>query len=120
MEVFAALVQQLELDDCVIAIAGNDGTPRPWLAGVLNRVKDGHEVYLFDCRLGLPVPGPKGSGIATLAQLKSDPKLLDAFKVPDDACKYDVDAEQLKNTEILVMAPLPALSARMRFLEEDV
>ena len=68
MVVFAALVQQLDLDACVIAVAGNDGTPRPWLAGVLIPVKDRHEVYLFDCRLGLPVPGPQGAGIATLAQ----------------------------------------------------
>jgi hypothetical protein len=64
------------------------------------------------------VPGPKGQGIATLAELRKDPTLLDVFKVDGDT--YDVDAKQVAAAEIHVMMPLSAISARMQFLEQEV
>jgi hypothetical protein len=118
--VFFALLQQLDLDVCVIAVPGKDSNRRPWLVGVLIPTGDKTDVYLFDARLGLPVPGTAGKGIATLAQLKAEPQLLDHFKLADQSLPYDVDAGQLARSEILLFAPLSALSARMRYLQEDV
>jgi hypothetical protein len=118
--VLAALLQQLDLDTCVIAAPDANGTMKPWLVGVLIPAEDQNKVYLFDARLGQRVPGAKGVGTATLADLQADPKLLDAFKGTGDSPSYDVDAKLLAKAEIWLIAPLSSLSARMRFLEEDV
>jgi hypothetical protein len=115
--VFLSLIKHLNLDGCILAVP-RDGTIRPWLVGVLVENEDQRDVYLFDPRLGLPVPRRKGQGIATLAELHKDPTLLDVFKV--DGETYDVDAKQAAAAEIRVMMPLSALSARMRFLEQEV
>jgi hypothetical protein len=120
--VFFGLLQQLNLDACVIAVPDKSSAAKPWLVGVLITTGDTTDIYLFDARLGVPVPGPKGLGIATLAQLKAEPKLLDNLKAGDEKSDlvYDVGASQLASTEILLIAPLSALSARMRFLQDYV
>ncbi len=54
---------------CCWAFASEDGKDvKPWLPAL---VSDG-ELYLFDCRLGLPIPGPDGKGVATLRQVVAD------------------------------------------------
>jgi hypothetical protein len=129
--VFLALLQQVtpaaggegpHLDGCVIAVPGPAGQPHIWLAGVLvtarENSKEKQDLYLFDMRLGMPVPGPRGKGIATLAQLKADTNLLDALQVAN--LPYDVAANQVGQAEILLAWPLSGLSARMRFLEDDL
>jgi hypothetical protein len=115
---FAALLQQLNIDAVAIAVPFADGTVRPVLAGVLIPAKDTIDVLLFDFRLGLPLPGPEGKGIATLKQLQADPKLLQAFSA--EGAAYDVTADQFKKLEIWLIAPLSGLSARMRYLEDEV
>jgi hypothetical protein len=115
--VFVSLLRQLDLDGCVIALPVKNGPARPWLVGVLIPNQDKQDVYLFDPRLGLPVP--KGQGIATLADLK-DPKLLQGFKVDGNAGPYDVLPEEIAKAQILLVCPLSGLSARMRYVEEDL
>jgi hypothetical protein len=114
------LLRQAQLDACAIGVPGKDGEIRPWLAGVLVGGPDTPEIYLFDPRLDRPLPGPDGKGIATLEQLKANPKLLDAFKVPQADLVYDVDAAMIEKAEILLALPLSALSARMRYLDDDL
>ncbi|HYV37113.1 MAG TPA: hypothetical protein VE988_15510, partial [Gemmataceae bacterium] len=102
--VFLSLLQQLtpaansaapHIEACLIALPGKDSHTRPILAGVLIDTKGKPEVYLFDPRLGLPLPGPKGKGIATLAQLQTKPAaILDSLKLPGDALKYDVTEKE--------------------------
>jgi hypothetical protein len=115
--VFLALLRQMDFDGCVIAYPGKGG-PVYWLAGVLLTDKDAGNVYLFDPRLGLPVPGPDG-GVATLAQLRKQPDLLKRLNAgaPYD---YDVTPAEAAKAEVHVVLPLSALSARMRFLEDEV
>jgi hypothetical protein len=52
--------------------------------------------------------------------LQKEPKLLEAFTVPQKGLTYDVDAEALKKAEILLAFPLSGLSARMRYLDDDL
>jgi hypothetical protein len=118
--VFLWILRQINLDGCILALPDKDGKPQPRLVGVLVPEKDTNELYLFDFRLGLPLPGPKGEGIATFTQLKADPHLLDQFKPSGDAPEYDLTADDVPKLKMLVAAPLSALSARMRFLETDV
>ena len=51
--------------------------PRPWLPAAL--IDD--QLYLFDTGLGLPIRGPSGAGIATLAQVRQDPGILRSLDV---------------------------------------
>jgi hypothetical protein len=115
--VFLALLQQLDLDGCMLAYPGKAG-PVYWLCGALLPGKGGSDLYLFDPRLGLPIRGPDG-GVATLAQLRKQPQILERLNV-GEAYKYDVTPEQAGKAEVYLVFPLSALSARMRFLEEEV
>jgi hypothetical protein len=99
---FIALCRQLGLDAGLLtytrgniveslstraALAGQGGLvslgrparrPIVWLCAVL--IDD--KAYLFDARVGLPVPGPNGEGIATLAQALADPAILEQMNLP--------------------------------------
>src|SRR5437660_3059531 len=113
--VFLAVLQQLGIDGCMLAIPGKPGEPtlRYWLPGALID----KQIYLFDTRLGLPLPGPKGQGIATLAQLRAQPDILRQLTV-DDRAPYDVSQDQARQAEIHVACVLSALAPRMRYLQE--
>jgi hypothetical protein len=69
--VFLALLQQVasasELQGCLVYCPDKkDGAQRLWACGVV--VEGGRDVYLFDPRLGLPLPGPKdGSSLGAVA-----------------------------------------------------
>lgn len=109
---FLALLQQLKVD---AALIGDDnGNPQGiWAVGVL---VDG-QILLYDARLGMPLPGPDGKGILTLAQARSNP---DAFKplAIDAKLKYDVTPERAKKSAVFVTAPLSSLSNRIRYLQQ--
>jgi hypothetical protein len=116
--VFLALAHQLGIDGCMLAIPGEaPDRPHFWAAGVRIVDKGLGDVYLFDPRLGVPVPGPGGQGIATLAQLREQPELLQPF-LADKETPYDVSPEQARKSEVYVVAPLSALAPRMKFLED--
>jgi hypothetical protein len=114
--VFLALLHQLGVDGCMLAVPGptadNPGH-RFWIPAAVV----GKDVYLFDPRLGLPIPGPGGKGVATLAQIRTQPDILKALS-PDDKRPYDVSAEQLKGVELYLLYHLSAWSPRMRWLQE--
>src|SRR4029077_18018825 len=40
------------------------------------------KAYLFDARLGLEIPGPDGTGVATLEQALADPAILERMNLP--------------------------------------
>src|SRR5262249_33442527 len=86
-------------------------TMRYWVAGVLVD----NEIYLFDTRLGLAIPGPSHVGVATLRQVAAKPELLKQLTV-DPNLRYDVSREQVKGAEILVCCSLAAMSPRMKHL----
>jgi hypothetical protein len=130
--VFLALLQQVgalsgsssSLKGCLIALPVKNGHPRPWLAGVLlakSAESEQPAIYLFEPRLGLPVPGLVGKRIGTLEELlKNPPALLDFFKSADGSLTYDVDGNLAKQAEIRLVFPLSGLSARMRYLQDEL
>jgi hypothetical protein len=114
--VFLALLDQLGVDGCMLLVpAGAAGQThlRYWIPGALVD----KQIYLFDTRLGLPVPGPNGQGVATLARVRTQPELLQALTV-DEKFPYDVTADQAKQAEIHVACYLSALAPRMRYLQD--
>jgi hypothetical protein len=111
--VFLSLLQQFDVPGCLVGVP--DATPgkfRPWACGVVV----GSELYLFDPRMGLPVPGAKGKGIATLAAAQSQPEILNQLALDKDT-RYDVTPEQAGKAKLFVACPLSALAPRMRSLE---
>jgi tetratricopeptide (TPR) repeat protein len=64
------------------------------------------------------VPGPGGSGIATLRQAAADPAILAALSLPD--CPYPVAMEDLSRLTVLACADPWSLSRRMHRLDPDL
>jgi hypothetical protein len=124
--VFLALLQQLGIDGCMVAAPGENGKGKWWLPGVLvaheektlagGRVLPG--IYLFDTRLGVPLPGPKGDTIARLEEVmagpdevrKRLPRAISARAVPD----------QIAKAEVYLVCSLAGLSPRMKHLEQKL
>lgn len=86
---------------------------RLWSCGVL--VDDKPDLYLFDPRLGLPLPGPEGKGIATLQEVYKNPSLLEQLNVGDH--KYDITDKQVKQARVRLVIPLSAFAPRHEVLE---
>jgi tetratricopeptide (TPR) repeat protein len=113
--VFALMARQLGLDVVVLEVPDANppvaGKAKFWLSALLS---DG-KLYLFDTRLGLPIPGKDGRGVATLADLQADPALVRRLDL-DDA-KYPVTAEQLEHVSAAVVADPFDLSRRAAAIE---
>jgi hypothetical protein len=118
--VFVTLLDQLHIPGCMLAYPLEEaGKPpyRYWIPGAL--VND--QIYLFDTRLGLPLPGPKGEGVATLAQVRSAAGGDLLTQLAGDAKHpYDLTPAHAKQLEVHVACPLSALAPRMRYLQTDV
>lgn len=121
--VFLALLEQFGLDEdeaaglqgCLLFAPDDKGQKRLWACGVAGA---GDGLYLFDPRLGLPVPGPGDKGVATLAQAAMDAGVLRQLKI--DKLSYDVTPEQAKATSAGVVCPLSAAAPRMRLLQDKL
>jgi tetratricopeptide (TPR) repeat protein len=114
--IFMLLARQQGIDVVYLAIPGQTvpPRPRPWVTAVLL----GQELFLFDCELGLPIPGPHGKGIATLSQVLDAPEMLTALDVDD--LKYPVREKDLAEIMVLLHASPPALSQRLKLVESNL
>lgn len=120
---FALLAQAVDIPVVVLAIESGDKTGRPyeeWACGVLVA----NEVYIFDTKLGLPIPGEKPGSIATLSQLRANPALLSALDLtPAESPEkkpYRVGKEQLAQVMALVVAEPESLSRRMQTVQGNL
>jgi hypothetical protein len=120
---FLALLEQFGLDEesssrlhgALLYCPDEKGKCRLWACGVAIGEQP-EALYLFDPRLGLPVPGPDGKGVATLAQACSDRNVLGQLDV--DKFRYDVTPQQAKETEVFLFSTLSALAPRMALLQD--
>ena len=128
--VFLDLLEQLGVGDeegdqkpprllgCLVLCHDKPDDPaRLWACGVV--VGDGPDVYLFDPRLGLPLPGENGQGVATLSAVCQKPALLEQLNGGADA-SYDVTAEKARTAELDLVCSLSEMVPRMKHLEEKV
>jgi hypothetical protein len=117
--VFAELCRQQGLMAVVVGVpiappageAGPDGSERYWLPAVVSN----NQLYLFDPRLGLPIPGPDGKGVATLEQVRSDDALVRQLDV--EGMPYPLSADALKKATVFLVADLFSLTRRAFQLE---
>lgn len=123
--VFLALLEQVgdsaadqpELLGFLLQVPDESGAQHLWTCGVV--VGDDKAVYLFDPSLGLPLPGPKGEGVATLAQACEQAEILGQLNV-DKKYRYPVTREQARSAQAQLVCPLSALSPRMRSLQDKM
>jgi tetratricopeptide (TPR) repeat protein len=111
--VFTLLARQQGLDIVQLALADPQGKPPRWW---LSALVAGNELHLFDCRLGLPIPGPAGKGVATLAQVVTDPQLLRRLDL-DAERPYPVTADDLQGIAAFVEGSPLDMSRRMALVE---
>jgi hypothetical protein len=110
--VFLALLDQLGIDGCMVGLPAGPGQLQDWVPGALID----QDIYLFDSRLGLPLPGPQGEGIATLDQVRKGLDIRQFFKL-QDKLSYDVSPESARHAEVQVAYSLSSLAPRMEFLQ---
>ncbi|APW63567.1 tetratricopeptide repeat protein [Paludisphaera borealis] len=65
-------------------LLGNPKTEKPPVVWVCAALIDG-QAYLFDARVGLPIPGPGGEGVATLEQALADSSILEQMDLPGES-----------------------------------
>lgn len=120
-KVMMLALKHLNLDTVMFAVKSEDGTTRPWAVGVpING-----QYFLFDTKLGLPIPGEKTGSIATLDQIKKNPKLLTSLDLTNDESleedtKYWVTPEQLDDLVGLVYVSPESISRRMLGLQSSL
>lgn len=116
--VFARLARQQGLDVIILSIpptaAAKTEPAKFWLPALASE----GQLYLFDTRLGLPIPGPGGKGVATLEQVRKDDALLRALDLQGQ--KYPVTAKSIKNLEIDLVADPFSLSRRASQIEANL
>jgi hypothetical protein len=118
--VFAKLLKQLRIDAVVLQVATESpDEAAPWIVGVLWE----QQVYLFDPRLGLPVPAGTNDTSAwpdrpaTLAEILQNPDWLKPLTVRSDQ-PYEPSAEQLQSATVHLIESPSAWAPRMWSLEQ--
>ncbi|MCO8121195.1 hypothetical protein NHH03_05555 [Stieleria sp. TO1_6] len=117
-DVFIQLCLQAEIPAAMIAtIDGTSGELTPFCVGVL--IAD--EIYLFEPRLGIFVPGPDQVGIATLGQARSDAVILRRLGIAGlDQFTYPIRKEDVQQC-VALLALLPeTISPRMQQLQSGL
>ena len=92
--VFAELCRQQQLDIVMLAVALGEDEPKLWLPAL---VSEG-QLHLFDTRLGLPIPGSDAGSVATLAEVVSNPELLNQLVI-EGADPYPISAEAFQQED---------------------
>lgn len=113
--IFVSLLRQLKIDAVLLSAKEDNNT---LLVGVLL-----DQVYLFDPRLGLPLPNREGSTnaktpVATLTQAIADADVLRQFDLDGDH-PYGLTAESLKSVRVLLVGNTAYWSERMRQLQTE-
>lgn len=117
--VFAAMARQMGLDVVVLEVSADSGqSPATMSKFWLPALFSGGKLYLFDTRLGLPISKQGGEGVATLADVRADPRLLRQLDL-DDA-PYPITAEQLKHVTAHIVADPFDLSRRAAAIESKL
>lgn len=122
--VFAGLCRQQGLNVVVLGIPGDTSSEKPavgketassapthWLAALISK----QQLYLFDTRLGLPLPGPQRKGVATLEQITKDDSLLRQLDV--EGAPYPLTSELAKGAQAYIVADPFQLTLRAARLE---
>ena len=112
------MLRQMEIDSVLLTVGD---TAKPWAVAV----SIGEDYYLFDTKLGLPIPGEKIGSFATLKMVRENPELLTALDLSTDESladdtKYWVRPDDLESLSALLYASPDSASRRMKALQGDL
>ncbi len=118
---FMSLCRQLGIDVGLVTYTPrNRKEPIVWTCAALI---DG-KAYLFDARIGMAIPGPDGTGVATLDEAMKDPVVLDRLDLPGGQSPYGTSRVELLNSPskigILIDSSTGYLSGRMQLLQQSL
>jgi hypothetical protein len=125
--VFMALCRQIGIDVGFLtytpraSMLATSPTPanRPPVVWICAAVVDG-KPYLFDQRIGLEIPSPDGSGVATLDEAITDPIVLGRLDLPG-LSNYGTTAADLASSPskigVIIDSSVGYYSPRMRLLQ---
>ncbi len=89
---------------------------RFWACAVLI---DG-KAYLFDPRIGLPIPSADGKGVATLEQAMTDPNVLGRLDISGRTYEPSFSDIAAGPVRILLESSLSVFAPRMKLLQRDL
>jgi hypothetical protein len=95
---------------------------KPVIIWVCAALIDGH-AYLFDARVGLPVPGPDGKGVATLDQALANPAILERMNLPGQSPYGTSTASLLASPSkigVLIDSSSGFFSPKMKLLQREL
>jgi len=116
--VFSLLCRQQSLDVVMLEISSADGDSEGAATTYLPAVFLDGQLHLFDTRLGLPIPGPGGAGVATLAQVQQDDAILRQLDLED--APYPLKSVDFNKVAACVVASPFELSRRAMQLESKL
>jgi hypothetical protein len=115
-----ALCRQLGLDGGLVAYTpAGAKTPVIWCSAILI----GQKPYLFDARVGLPIPDAKGNGVATLEEAMTNPVILDRMDLPGQSPYGTSRAALLASGSkigVLIDSGSRYFSPRMKLLQQSL
>ncbi len=117
---FLSLCRQLGLDGGLVTYTP-PGVEKPviWCTAILIEGKP----YLFDTRIGLPIPDARGDGVATLEDALTDPDLLARLDLPGQS-PYGTTAAALRGSAsklgILLDSSVRYFAPRMKLLQKSL
>ncbi len=119
-KLFMLMADNVGIDAVMLAV-DQAGEEKLWCAALLIE----GELYLFDTKLGLPVPGEKLGSVATLKNVKANPQLLDQLDLSVDESladdtKYWVKAPDLSEVTALIYVAPEGTSLRIAQLESNL
>lgn len=118
-KVFMMMIEQQGIGSLILlAPVDSEEKRTPWAVAV----GIGERLFLFDTKLGLPIPGPQPGTIATLADVRADEKLLTGLDLSvneslKDETEYRLRPKQLSDLIGGVYATPESISYRFWELE---
>jgi hypothetical protein len=124
---FMALCRQIGVDAGLLTFtprrsmpgASFDAGSRQPVAWICAAVVD-KKAYLFDPRIGMEIPGPDGTGVATLEEAIVDPVVLDRLDLPGQSTYGTTSADLSGSTSkigVLIDSSQGYITPRMRLLQ---
>jgi hypothetical protein len=114
--VFTQLCTQAGIPSAVLATQSDEtGSRTPWAVGVLI----GEEIFLFEPRLGLPIPGPDQTGVATLTQARKDASVMRRLDVAGFH-DYPLSRTDISPSVALLNVRAETMSPRLKKLESGL
>jgi tetratricopeptide (TPR) repeat protein len=108
-----------EIEAILMGLRRPPRSPIVWICAAL--IDD--KAYLFDARVGLAVPSPGGSGVATLEEAMTDPEILEHMNLPGRLPYGTSRASLLASPTrigILIDSSSGFFSPKMRLLQREL